>query len=154
MIDNKGHFFHIDFGHFLGNFKSKFGVKRERTPFVFTPEMAEVCKIAFAKALKEGKNIGSTRLRSRPLSTFDALCVKAFLILRQNSHCLITLFKLMIPAAMPELLKSEDIMYMQKHLHLSMSVEEAADKFSLEIEHCLHDRSRRMDNMLHNIKHH
>ena len=28
--------FHIDFGHFLGNFKSKFGVKRERVPFVLT----------------------------------------------------------------------------------------------------------------------
>ena len=33
-----------DFGHFLGNFKTKLGVKRERTPFVFTPEMAEVIK--------------------------------------------------------------------------------------------------------------
>ena len=29
---------HIDFGHFLGNFKSKFGVKRERGPFVLTDD--------------------------------------------------------------------------------------------------------------------
>lgn len=29
---------HIDFGHFLGNFKSKFGVKRERVPFVLTAD--------------------------------------------------------------------------------------------------------------------
>lgn len=29
---------HIDFGHFLGNFKSKFGVKRERVPFVLTDD--------------------------------------------------------------------------------------------------------------------
>ena len=34
--------FHIDFGHFLGNFKSKFGMKRERAPFVFTPDFAAV----------------------------------------------------------------------------------------------------------------
>tara|TARA_B100000787_G_C16087315_1_gene247269 strand:- start:146 stop:340 length:195 start_codon:yes stop_codon:yes gene_type:complete len=38
----QGHLFHIDFGHFLGNFKSKFGFKRERAPFVLTPDFAHV----------------------------------------------------------------------------------------------------------------
>jgi hypothetical protein len=35
-----GNFLHIDFGHFLGNVKAKWGVKRERDPFVLTPEVA------------------------------------------------------------------------------------------------------------------
>ena len=39
---NIGKLFHIDFGHFLGNFKSKMGMRRERAPFVFTPAMAAV----------------------------------------------------------------------------------------------------------------
>ena len=34
--------FHIDFGHFLGNFKSKFGLKRERAPFVFTSHFEHI----------------------------------------------------------------------------------------------------------------
>ena len=36
----EGNFLHIDFGHFLGNVKEKFGIKRERDPFVLTPEIA------------------------------------------------------------------------------------------------------------------
>jgi phosphatidylinositol-4,5-bisphosphate 3-kinase len=28
MITQTGHLFHIDFGHFLGNFKTKFGINR------------------------------------------------------------------------------------------------------------------------------
>mmetsp|Transcript_28356 Transcript_28356/g.27303 ORF Transcript_28356/g.27303 Transcript_28356/m.27303 type:complete len:135 (-) Transcript_28356:360-764(-) len=41
MINREeGNFLHIDFGHFLGNVKKKFGVKRERDPFVFTKEIA------------------------------------------------------------------------------------------------------------------
>ena len=38
----KNIFFHIDFGHILGNFKSKFFIKRERTKFLLTPMMANV----------------------------------------------------------------------------------------------------------------
>ena len=34
--------FHIDFGHFLGNFKSKYGFKRERVPFVLTSHFVYV----------------------------------------------------------------------------------------------------------------
>ncbi|KAH8055401.1 phosphatidylinositol kinase [Aureococcus anophagefferens] len=39
MLTRDGRYFHIDFGHFLGNFKKKFGVKRESAPFVLTPHM-------------------------------------------------------------------------------------------------------------------
>jgi phosphatidylinositol-4,5-bisphosphate 3-kinase len=34
--------FHIDFGHFLGNFKKKLGFKRERVPFVLTEDFTKV----------------------------------------------------------------------------------------------------------------
>ena len=34
--------FHIDFGHFLGNFKSKYNIKRERVPFVLTDHFVYV----------------------------------------------------------------------------------------------------------------
>lgn len=31
MIKSSGHIFHIDFGHFLGNFKIKFGINRGKS---------------------------------------------------------------------------------------------------------------------------
>ena len=47
MMQEDGHLFHIDFGHFLGNFKTKkiapgLKFKRERSPLVFTPQMLHV----------------------------------------------------------------------------------------------------------------
>lgn len=39
MLTDTGHLFHIDFGHFLGNFKKKLGIKRERAKFVLTEEV-------------------------------------------------------------------------------------------------------------------
>jgi phosphatidylinositol-4,5-bisphosphate 3-kinase len=43
MVRRNGQLFHIDFGHFLGNYKKKFGFKREKAAFVFTPDFAKVC---------------------------------------------------------------------------------------------------------------
>ncbi|CAI2363182.1 unnamed protein product [Moneuplotes crassus] len=54
---NDGNLFHIDFGHFLGNIKKKYGIKRERDPFVFTKEMAKFIKTDVHKLISavEGK---------------------------------------------------------------------------------------------------
>ena len=38
----RGQIFHIDFGHFLGHFKKKFGISRERVPFVLTDDFLRV----------------------------------------------------------------------------------------------------------------
>ena len=38
MVTTTGNLFHIDFGHFLGNIKTKAGINRDRAPFVLTPD--------------------------------------------------------------------------------------------------------------------
>lgn len=45
--------FHIDFGHFLGNFKTKFGINRERVPFILTYD--------FVHVIQEGKTNNSEK---------------------------------------------------------------------------------------------
>ena len=34
--------FHIDFGHILGNVKYKFGIKRERVPFILASDFVYI----------------------------------------------------------------------------------------------------------------
>jgi len=100
MLKRTGELFHIDFGHFLGNFKWKYGIKRERAPFVFTP--------AFAAVLGgEG---------SPTYQKFEELAVMAFNVLRKNSSLLVTLFSLMVSCGIPELQREEDIAYLRDNL--------------------------------------
>jgi phosphatidylinositol-4,5-bisphosphate 3-kinase catalytic subunit alpha/beta/delta len=42
MVRKNGQLFHIDFGHILGHFKEKFGIRRERVPFVLTRDFVHV----------------------------------------------------------------------------------------------------------------
>ena len=78
MISETGHFFHIDFGHFLGNWQKWKGLKRDRAPFVFTPELAYVMG---------GKN-------SPDFERFCKLCAKAYNIVRKHSHIIMNMFSL------------------------------------------------------------
>jgi phosphatidylinositol kinase/protein kinase (PI-3 family) len=42
MLRENGQLFHIDYGHILGNFKEKWGIRRERVPFVLTADFVHV----------------------------------------------------------------------------------------------------------------
>ena len=113
MLKRDGSLFHIDFGHFLGNFKSKFGFKRERARFVLTPDFAYVMG---------GENSPGFR-------TFEDLCVKAFNILRKEAGLFINLFQLMISCGIPELQTAEDIGYLKESFLLDKDDEEAGSVF-------------------------
>lgn len=72
--------FHIDFGHFLGNFMKWKGFSRERAPFTFTPEFAYV--------------LGG---RQSPLfAQFVELACDAFVVLRRYANDLIALLAIMV----------------------------------------------------------
>mmetsp|Transcript_3303 Transcript_3303/g.10356 ORF Transcript_3303/g.10356 Transcript_3303/m.10356 type:complete len:789 (-) Transcript_3303:69-2435(-) len=137
MVKKSGQYFHIDFGHFLGNFKYQFGIKRERTAMVFTPEMAHVMGGRGAPLFKE----------------FEQLCGRAFNVLRKQGSTLINMFSLMVPARMPELTDREDINYLRDMLVLNLSEVEAAKLFRDQILVALSSRFKRFDNTIHILKH-
>lgn len=139
MITKSGSFFHIDFGHFLGNFKTKMGFQRERSPFVFTPAMKHVME-------HEDKNFYC-------YETFVEWCIGAFSVLRHRHRFFCNLFGLMIPAGMPELTKSTDIHYLFKKLSTTISEKEAAKLIKNEIDGALGDTYRLMDAAIHMYVH-
>lgn len=140
-MTKEGHLFHIDFGHFLGNFKKKFGFNRERSAFVFTPEMAYV--------------MGGSKYKTSALfKTFKECCFKAFNILRKHAALLENLFLLMVSAGMPELMDREDVLYLRDMLCLDATDKQAEKRFKAEIKNSLDGTWRRIDNLIHNVSQH
>ncbi|KAG7400989.1 Phosphatidylinositol 4,5-bisphosphate 3-kinase catalytic subunit gamma isoform [Phytophthora boehmeriae] len=138
MIASSGRYFHIDFGHFLGHLKYyKLGIRRERTPFVFTNEMAYVLGGV------EGKDFAKF---------VDTACT-AYCVLRKHMHLLVSLLLLMVPADMPELTGRDDINHIVTTLAPEVSDERARESFEQTIHFCLDSRFKRFDNYLHNIAH-
>eukprot|EP00644_Phytophthora_capsici_P014868 jgi/Phyca11/126839/e_gw1.65.12.1 len=137
MLQRSGKFFHIDFGHFLGNFKSKLGVKRERAPFVFTPSMLDTMG---------GK-------KSENYKLFQQLACEAFQVLRANSNLLITLLVLALTCGIPELHSANCIKWVHKTLMLELPDEEASEAFKKLIHVALHTTTTKLNDAVHLMAH-
>jgi len=137
MLSKLGHLFHIDFGHFLGNFKSKFGIKRERAPFVFTPDFAYV--------------LGDKG--SENFEKFVKLCGSAYNVIRGDANEFINLFQLMLSTGIPELQKVEDIDWLRECMLIGESDESAARHFTNKIDVALATRTTQINNAIHILAH-
>lgn len=138
MMDKYGHLFHIDFGHFLGNFKSWKGlIKREKAPFVLTPEFA------FAMG-----GIDSDRFKY-----FCRLCCRAYNLVRRKANLLLNLFAMMLSTGIPELRSDEDLLYLQDALCQELSDEEAAELFMELIEESLNSKATELNFFFHILAH-
>lgn len=102
MVKKNGQLFHIDFGHILGHFKEKFGIRRERVPFVLTHD--------FEYVITKGQKIPAK------FETFQSICEQAFLILRRHGSFIISLFAMMISTGLPELSCEKDLNYLRETL--------------------------------------
>jgi len=135
MIHTDGRLFHIDFGHVLGHFKTKMGIKRERAPMIFTPQMAYV--------------LGGPGAEMYTL--FQNRCCQAFMILRKNANLFLTLLNLTLCCDLPEVQGIKDVMWVRDHLHLDLSDSDATIFFLGIIEESLHTVSTQLMDMIHII---
>lgn len=137
MVTKSGKLFHIDFAHFLGNI-IKFGVyKRERAPFVLTPE--------FAYVMGGEKSTG--------FSQFKALACNIYNKLRKHSSTFISLFELMLFAGLSQLSSYDDIAYLKKSLLTGNSDTDAFDNFGKLIDESLSTKSTQLNFAIHIFAH-
>jgi len=137
MLSKEGRMFHIDFGHFLGNYKKKFGIKRERAPFVFTPDFAYVMG---------GRD-------SKDFMKFIDICGKSYNILRSHANIFINLFAMMLSTGIPELQSVDDISYLREAFSLDMTDVQARDKFKKLIYDSLDTKTTQFNNAIHILAH-
>ncbi|XP_036033982.1 phosphatidylinositol 4,5-bisphosphate 3-kinase catalytic subunit delta isoform isoform X7 [Onychomys torridus] len=139
MIRESGQLFHIDFGHFLGNFKTKFGINRERVPFILTYD--------FVHVIQQGKTNNSEKFER-----FRSYCERAYTILRRHGPLFLHLFALMRAAGLPELSCSKDTQYLKDSLALGKTEEEALKHFRVKFNEALRESWKTKVNWLaHNV---
>ena len=108
MLKKNAEIFHIDFGHFLGHFKYKYGIKRERAPFVFTYE--------FSNLLGDDYN------------RFKKLLWEAYSELRKNSYKIVNLLRILLCTDIPEL-DEKSLKYLEETLALDKKTDEEAKNY-------------------------
>ena len=108
MIKRNGELFHIDFGHFLGHFKYKMGIKRERAPFVFTRQFQNVLGDDNSELFKE----------------FKEKLKRGYIILRNNKEAIVTLLRILLCTGIPEL-NEKSLKYLEGTLAMKKKDSEA-----------------------------
>jgi len=138
LVKTNGQILHIDFGHILGKFKEKFGIRRERVPFVLTNDFVYVI------------TAGNTKKDN--FHAFQKYCEQAFAILRKKGSFILSLFAMMLSTGIPELSCIEDLDYLRETLVLDLNDEEALKHFRCKFEEALKNSWKTNINwMAHNI---
>jgi phosphatidylinositol-4,5-bisphosphate 3-kinase len=138
MIKCDGRFFHIDFGHILGNFKSKGILGRvENRRCVFTADMKHALQGNYDR--------------------FMELCTKAYNILRQPKHAntILTMLTLSISCGLPELRTVGDLKWPEDKLMFHKSNAEAGGYFREQLKKASGGKDKRSQakNWVHLFKH-
>ncbi|KII66151.1 Phosphatidylinositol 4,5-bisphosphate 3-kinase catalytic subunit gamma isoform [Thelohanellus kitauei] len=139
MLHKSGRLFHIDFGHILGHFKSFYGIKRERAPFIMTKDF-----LYFASKGKMSKT---------DIQKYRDYCAELFVQLRESAYLILLPFVLMINSGLPELQSKEDVSYIFNAIDFKLDIPEAKKIFEEKFnESCEKSWSTELNFKAHNMR--
>ncbi|CAF4555725.1 unnamed protein product [Rotaria sp. Silwood1] len=148
MVNERGQLFHIDFGHILGNFKMKYGIRRERTQLVLIDD--------FVRVIINNNSTEKNPIETREFKNFKKLCIKGYRILRRQYRQIVCLFKLMMNCDLTELNSEADMAYLRQTFAIDIGAneQEACDRFEqVLLESYRSSVKTRVDWVFHALNH-
>uniref|UniRef100_A0A8R1XX44 Phosphatidylinositol-4-phosphate 3-kinase n=1 Tax=Onchocerca volvulus TaxID=6282 RepID=A0A8R1XX44_ONCVO len=138
LVTRTGHVFHIDFGKYMGDWQTAAGFRRDRTPFIFTSDMAYVI------------NQGSPQSATSRYQHFVDNCCKAFNLLRKKYSLLVNLMKMMSCSGIAGM-NLEAVNFVQSNLLLNLTDTQATVQFTRMIEESLKSKFPRLNFLAHTL---
>ena len=132
MMKKNGELFHIDFGHFLGHFKYKMGIKRERAPFVFTRQFQYVLGGDDSELFKK----------------FKEKLIFGYSILRKNKDVIVTLLRMLLCTGIPELTE-KSLKFLEGTLAMKKSEKEATEFIEKKLAESMDSVSTKLNFAIH-----
>uniref|UniRef100_A0A183BMI9 Phosphatidylinositol-4-phosphate 3-kinase n=1 Tax=Globodera pallida TaxID=36090 RepID=A0A183BMI9_GLOPA len=102
LVTTNGHVFHIDLGKYMGDWQMAAGFKRDRVPFVFTPEMAYV--------------INGGQSSTEHFQRFVDECCQALNLLRKSAQTVLNIMRFLSCSDIPGM--SMDSVFQELHWKL------------------------------------
>lgn len=137
LMTTNGHVFHIDFGKYMGDWQMAAGFKRDRVPFVFTPEMAFVIN---------GGQSGSTEHFQR----FVDECCQALNLLRRDCSTVLNIMRFLSCSDIPGMCM-DSVNFVENNLMLDLNDVQATVLFTRMIEDTLQSRFPRLNFFAHTL---
>uniref|UniRef100_A0A7E4W115 Phosphatidylinositol-4-phosphate 3-kinase n=1 Tax=Panagrellus redivivus TaxID=6233 RepID=A0A7E4W115_PANRE len=137
LVSKHGHFFHIDFGKYMGDYQYAMGINRDRVPFVLTGDMVF--------AINRGNKYNTERFQ-----IFYDYCCKAYNLLRRNCGSLLNIIKFMSCSNILHM-DLRAVHFVEKNLMLDVSDYEATTYFTQKIRCSIESFFPRLNFFAHSV---
>uniref|UniRef100_A0A914GS26 Phosphatidylinositol-4-phosphate 3-kinase n=1 Tax=Globodera rostochiensis TaxID=31243 RepID=A0A914GS26_GLORO len=136
LVTTNGHVFHIDFGKYMGDWQMAAGFKRDRVPFVFTPEMAYV--------------INGGQSSTEHFQRFVDECCQALNLLRKSAQTVLNIMRFLSCSDIPGM-SMDSVTFVENNLLFDLSDAQATMLFTQMIKESLQSKFPRLNFLAHTL---